>query len=322
MIRIDTPKRRLQVVLAGAITTRQIPVFVSFIDRMVTPHNGPTPYDGSTVITNTNSTTAVNVCISHKDNPPNIATANIIRDIDSVVINNVDTAAATVTVSMDDNGTSYTIIKAVLAVGDMLVYSHDSGWHCLDTNGNTKFASTGAASVSGTLAQFAATTSAQLAGVISDETGSGALVFATSPTLVTPTLGAATATSVSTGTLTETTGEAFTDYTPTASAETGTWGSLTVTTARYRKVGKLLILTFQVNSTVSTGSPTQFRLSLPSSYTLKGTQQGAALLYVSAREVGYYTGNNGDGYIAFSKIPTVAFTGTNYVIQTLFIEIN
>jgi hypothetical protein len=40
-----------------------------------------------------------------------------------------------------------------------------------------------------TLAVHAATTSAQLAGVISDETGSGALVFATSPTLVTPNLG-------------------------------------------------------------------------------------------------------------------------------------
>jgi len=36
---------------------------------------------------------------------------------------------------------------------------------------------------------FAATTSAELAGVVSDETGSGALVFATSPTLVTPALG-------------------------------------------------------------------------------------------------------------------------------------
>lgn len=41
----------------------------------------------------------------------------------------------------------------------------------------------------GTLAQFAATTSAQLAGVISDETGSGALVFATNAALVTPILG-------------------------------------------------------------------------------------------------------------------------------------
>ena len=44
----------------------------------------------------------------------------------------------------------------------------------------------GVALTSGTLAQFAATTSAQLAGVISDETGSGALVFANSPTLTTP----------------------------------------------------------------------------------------------------------------------------------------
>jgi hypothetical protein len=39
------------------------------------------------------------------------------------------------------------------------------------------------------LSVIAATTSAQLAGVISDETGSGSVVFATSPTLVTPALG-------------------------------------------------------------------------------------------------------------------------------------
>jgi len=39
------------------------------------------------------------------------------------------------------------------------------------------------------LSDFAATTSAELAGTISDETGSGTLVFATSPTLVTPALG-------------------------------------------------------------------------------------------------------------------------------------
>lgn len=45
---------------------------------------------------------------------------------------------------------------------------------------------TGGATTSGTLAQFASTTSAELAGVISDETGSGALVFGTSATLTTP----------------------------------------------------------------------------------------------------------------------------------------
>jgi len=52
-----------------------------------------------------------------------------------------------------------------------------------------------------TLAVHAATTSAQLAGVISDETGTGALVFATSPTLVTPVLG-----TPASGTLTNATG--------------------------------------------------------------------------------------------------------------------
>ena len=52
-----------------------------------------------------------------------------------------------------------------------------------------------------TLAQFAATTSAQLAGVISDETGTGALVFANTPTFVSPILGTPTS-----GTLTNATG--------------------------------------------------------------------------------------------------------------------
>jgi methylphosphotriester-DNA--protein-cysteine methyltransferase len=50
----------------------------------------------------------------------------------------------------------------------------------------------------GKLSQFAATTSSELAGVISDETGTGALVFANTPTLVTPNIGAATGTSLTT----------------------------------------------------------------------------------------------------------------------------
>jgi hypothetical protein len=55
--------------------------------------------------------------------------------------------------------------------------------------------------IEGTLAAHAATTSAQLRGVISDETGTGSLVFATSPTLVTPVLG-----TPASGTLTNATG--------------------------------------------------------------------------------------------------------------------
>ncbi len=55
----------------------------------------------------------------------------------------------------------------------------------------------GDALVANTLSQFAATTSAQLAGVLSDETGDGGgFVRANNATLVTPTLGVATATTI------------------------------------------------------------------------------------------------------------------------------
>jgi hypothetical protein len=46
------------------------------------------------------------------------------------------------------------------------------------------------------LSALAATSSSELAGVISDETGTGALVFGTSPTLTTPVIGSATGTSL------------------------------------------------------------------------------------------------------------------------------
>ena len=51
----------------------------------------------------------------------------------------------------------------------------------------------GDAMVANPLSQFAATTSAQLAGVLSDESGTGLAVFNTSPTLITPSLGTPTA---------------------------------------------------------------------------------------------------------------------------------
>ena len=60
--------------------------------------------------------------------------------------------------------------------------------------------STGVSGLAANVATFLATpSSANLISAVTDETGSGALVFATSPTLVTPVLGSATATSVVVG---------------------------------------------------------------------------------------------------------------------------
>ena len=63
-------------------------------------------------------------------------------------------------------------------------------------NGSTG-AITNVALTTGNLSQFASTTSAELAGVISDETGTGNLVFSNSPSFTTPSIGAATGTSLS-----------------------------------------------------------------------------------------------------------------------------
>jgi len=70
----------------------------------------------------------------------------------------------------------------------LLIHQTDGSSVAFGTGGTVAY-------TGGTLAQFSATSSSQLAGIISDETGSGALVFATSPTLTTPNIGVATGTS-------------------------------------------------------------------------------------------------------------------------------
>lgn len=93
------------------------------------------------------------------------------------------------------------IIKALVVAGGSLQYAANEGWEIHDANGVKQYvgatgptgptgpAGPGNALTTQPLSQFAATTSLQLKGVVSDETGSGALVFATSPTFVTPILG-------------------------------------------------------------------------------------------------------------------------------------
>ena len=76
------------------------------------------------------------------------------------------------------------------------------------------------------LSALAATTSAELAGVISDETGSGSLVFANSPTLVTPALG-----TPSSGTVTNLTGTASININGTVGATTPSTGAFTTLSA-------------------------------------------------------------------------------------------
>lgn len=124
-----------------------------------------------------------------------------------------------------------------------------------------------AAYTGGNLSQFAATTSAQLAGVISDETGSGALVFATSPTLVTPDLG-----TPASGVATNLTGlpistgladVAWTTYSPTVTVQTpgGTPPTIVTNSARYKTIGKTVVVS--VDFTVSAAGTGAGQMFIP-----------------------------------------------------------
>lgn len=109
-----------------------------------------------------------------------------------------------------------------------LQYTSGTGFTCV----------TNSALTTGTLAQFAATTSAQLAGVVSDETGSGSLVFGTNPTISGGTINNATvgATTASTGRFT--TVVATSTITPSSTA--GIVGTTTNDNANAGSVGEFI----------------------------------------------------------------------------------
>ena len=116
--------------------------------------------------------------------------------------------------------------------------------------------------LSNNLGAFASTTSAQLASVLSDETGTGAAVFATSPTLVTPALG-----TPSSATLTNATGL------PIGAGTTGTLGADRGGTGVANNAASTLTISGAFATTLTVSNTTS--LTLPTSGTLAtlgGTQ--------------------------------------------------
>lgn len=111
---------------------------------------------------------------------------------------NITTPNIGVATATSINGNIWTAGTGTLTLGAGKTATVSNTITFSGTDGSTVALGAGGtvAYLANTLNAFASTTSAQLISVISDETGSGALVFGTSPTLVTPTLGAASATSI------------------------------------------------------------------------------------------------------------------------------
>lgn len=129
MLRLDSTLRKLEILLSGAVTTTQPAFMASWSD------GGSSTYVGGATPGTTNGASAVTLVTA--------PASGIVRDVDYVSVNNLDSATATVTVRFNDNGTSYNIITVALAAGSHLNYTHAHGWEVLDSNGVLKTGVTG-----------------------------------------------------------------------------------------------------------------------------------------------------------------------------------
>lgn len=121
MIVLSATNKKIQVVLAGAITTSQLDCYAAWRD-----------FDSTTYVAGdfgvaTNSTTDVDLVAA--------PAASHYIVVDYLSVYNKDTAAATVSVKYDVAGTEKILWKGLLAVGYKLEYAEGAGFRVLDTNG-------------------------------------------------------------------------------------------------------------------------------------------------------------------------------------------
>ena len=137
----------------------------------LTAHTGATEAHGATgaVVGTTNTQTLTNKTL----------TAPILT---GPVVTTLTVADSSISFEGSSNDTNETLLTVINPTTDRTITLPDATGTVALTNNK--------------LDAFAATTSAELRTVISDETGTGGLVFADTPTLVTPNIGAATGTSL------------------------------------------------------------------------------------------------------------------------------
>lgn len=139
---LDATTRKLQLVLTAAMTTANMPVSVYYVDSSASalPVSGIAP-------TNSNGVTYVDILAA--------PAASTQRKVNALTVNNTDTAAKTVQIYLDDNGTDYLQCAATLQVGDVLGYTDTRGWYVNDSAGNLKMASANAQPLDATLTSIA-----------------------------------------------------------------------------------------------------------------------------------------------------------------------
>jgi hypothetical protein len=112
MIILDATTKTLEIKLAGAITTSQLPYTVHYVDLLDSDQSVSDIAEGDGT---SNSTTAVTVVAA--------PSASHTRQVKHLSVYNADTVAATLTVQVNNNGTARIIAKTTLDVGDTWEYN-------------------------------------------------------------------------------------------------------------------------------------------------------------------------------------------------------
>lgn len=143
MIVLDSTAKSLEIKLAGAITTTQLPFVASYVDvsQSTFALTGSSESDGTS-----NGATAVTVVAAPG--------ASASRKINFLSVFNVDTVQAMVTVQVNNSGTLRICWRGLLAVGDTLQFVDEKGFSVTDANGSLKQSgSTGATGATGPVGQ-------------------------------------------------------------------------------------------------------------------------------------------------------------------------
>lgn len=119
---LSATTEKIQVLLAGTVTTNQLQCVASYQD--ITSAGMTLPMLSNQTLTN--NTTAVDLV--------GAAAASTTRQVTHINVYNSDTVAATVTVQKDISGTDYILTKALLQAGSTLQWSRESGWNILSNS--------------------------------------------------------------------------------------------------------------------------------------------------------------------------------------------
>lgn len=117
MILLDATTRKLQVVLAAAVTTTNSPWVASYVDIA---QSGFAMTGANSATGASNGVTAVDVVAA--------PAASTTRQLKYFSLLNADTVTITATIRYNDNATIRNMVTFILSIGSSLIYSSEFGW--------------------------------------------------------------------------------------------------------------------------------------------------------------------------------------------------